>query len=74
MDYDLKRKIIKSPDLKQYFDENPKEKEVLVKTVNTIHRKLENGKVTISEFVPSHLVPECLKAAYEEQLKSVPKE
>ena len=74
MEFDLKRKILKSPDMKPYFEENPKEREVLVKTINSLSKKLENGKVTISQFVPSYLVPECLKAAYEDQLKNMPKE
>lgn len=73
MEFDLKRKILKSPDMKAYFEENPKEKEVLLKAINALGKKIENGKVVISQFVPSYLVPECLKAAYEEQIKNMPK-
>jgi hypothetical protein len=29
--YDFKKKILKSPDLKTHFEQNPKEKEVLIK-------------------------------------------
>ena len=31
--YDFKKKMIKSPDLKEYFQQNPKEKEVLIKEI-----------------------------------------
>ena len=37
---------------------------MLVKGINDLRKKIDHGKVTISEYVPDYLVPECLKASY----------
>lgn len=42
---------------------------MLVKAINDIRKKVDYNKVTISEFIPEYLVPECLKASYEEKIK-----
>lgn len=61
---DFKKKMLRSPDLKVYFAENPKEKEVLIKEINKLRKKIDADGVKVSAFVPEYLVPECLKAAY----------
>ncbi len=40
--------MLKSPDLKEYFDQNKKERDVLIKAINDIRKKLDYDKVTIS--------------------------
>ena len=62
--YDFKKKILRSPDLKAHFDENPKEKEVLIKEIKELKEKINHETVTLSEYIPSYLVPECLKNSY----------
>lgn len=44
---------------------------MLVKSINDIRKKLDHAKVVLSEFVPEYLVPECLKASYQEKMKLV---
>jgi hypothetical protein len=34
-----------------------------------LRKKIDHGKTAISEYVPDYLVPECLKASYNEKLK-----
>ena len=38
--YDFKKKMLKSPDLKEYFEENSKEKEVLIKEVSDLKKRI----------------------------------
>ena len=71
--YDFKKKMLKSSDLKVYFQQNPKEKEVLIKEVTQLKRKINHEAVTISEIVAMYLVAESLKRGYEEQMKEVKK-
>ena len=66
---DFKKKMLRSPDLKSYFAENPKEKEVLVKEINRLRKKIDSDGVRMSEIVPEYLVPECLKASYQEKVE-----
>ena len=42
---------------------------MLVKTINDLRRKIDYGKVLLSDYVPEYLVPQCLKASYEEKAK-----
>ena len=42
---------------------------MLVKAINDLRRKIDHGRVSISEYIPEYLVPECLKASYAERLK-----
>ena len=44
---------------------------MLVKAINDLRKKLDHGKVAISEYVPEYLVPECLKASYAEKIKLI---
>jgi ATP-dependent RNA helicase DDX56/DBP9 len=67
---DFKKKLLKTPELKEQFQTNAKEREVLVKAINDLRKKIDHRKVTLSEFVPEYLVPECLKASYGEQVKA----
>lgn len=62
---DFKKKMIKSPDLKEYFEEHPNEKQTLIKEMNNLRNKINQETVTISKYVPAYLVPECLKSSYE---------
>ena len=39
--------------------------EDLFKAINDLRKKIDHGKVVLSEYVPDYLVPECLKASYE---------
>lgn len=66
---DFKKKLIKTPELKEQFEANGKERDALVKAINDLRRKIDHGKVTISDFVPEYLVPECLKASYQEKVR-----
>ena len=54
---DFKKKLLKTPELKEEFESKGKERDVLVKNINDIRKKLDHGRVTISEFVPEYLVP-----------------
>lgn len=65
---DFKKKMLRSPDLKSYFVENPKEREVLVKEINRLRKKIDSDGVRVSEVVPEYLVPDCLKASYKERM------
>jgi len=40
--YDFKKKILRSPDLKAHFDENSKEKEVLIKEIKELKEKINH--------------------------------
>ena len=40
-----------------------------MKTINDLRKKIDHGKVMLSEFVPEYLIPECLKASYQEKMK-----
>lgn len=66
---DFKKKLLKTPELKQEFEGSGREREVLVKAINELRKKIDHGKVNISDFVPEYLVPECLRAAYAEKMK-----
>ena len=68
---DFKKKLLKTPELKEQFESNGKEREVLVKAINDLRKKIDHGKVAISEYVPEYLVPECLKASYAEKIKLI---
>lgn len=56
--------MLKSPDLKKYFEENQKEKEVLIKEISSLKKRINSETITLSEYVPPYLVPEILKNAY----------
>ena len=45
---DFKKKMLKSPDLKTHFQENPKEREILIKGINTLRTKMDQNKAVIS--------------------------
>jgi ATP-dependent RNA helicase DDX56/DBP9 len=62
---DFKKKLLKTPELKDQFESNGKEREVLVKSINDLRKKIDHGNVTLSDFIPDYLVPECLKASYQ---------
>ena len=49
--------MYRSPDLKTYFSENLKEREVLIKEINRLRKKIDSDGVTVSDVVPSYLVP-----------------
>jgi ATP-dependent RNA helicase DDX56/DBP9 len=49
---DFKKKLLKTPELKEEFESNSKEREVLVKSINDLRKKLDHTKVLLSEFVP----------------------
>ena len=66
---DFKKKLLKTPELKEQFESNGKERDALVRNINDLRRKIDHGKVLLSEFVPEYLVPECLKASYQEKMK-----
>ena len=66
---DFKKKVLRSPELKQQFSQNTKERDLLVKSINDLRKKIDHNKVTLSEFVPEYLVPECLRHSYAEKMK-----
>lgn len=66
---DFKKKVLRSPELKQQLTQNTKERDLLVKSINDLRKKIDHNKVTLSEFVPEYLVPECLKHSYAEKMK-----
>ena len=66
---DFKKKLLKTPELKDQFESNGKERDALVRNINDLRRKIDHGKVLLSDFIPDYLVPECLKASYQEKLK-----
>ena len=66
---DFKKKLLRSPELREELEQNNKEREVLVKAINDLRKKIDHSKVTISEYVPEYLVPQCLKVAYDEKMK-----
>jgi ATP-dependent RNA helicase DDX56/DBP9 len=45
---DFKKKLLKTPELKEEFESNSKEREVLVKSINDLRKKIDHGKVLIS--------------------------
>lgn len=65
---DFKKKLLKTPELKDQFASNGKEREVLVKAINDLRKKIDHGKVNISEYIPDYLVPECLRSSYQEKM------
>lgn len=66
---DFKKKLLKTPELKEQFHSNAKERDALVKAINDLRKKIDHGKVTLSQLIPEYLVPECLKASYQEKMK-----
>jgi isochorismate hydrolase len=40
--------MYRSPDLKSYFAENPKEREVLIKEINKLRKKIDSDGIRIS--------------------------
>lgn len=49
---DFKKKLLKTPELKEQFDSNGKERDALVKAINDLRNKIDHGKVNLSEFIP----------------------
>lgn len=45
---DFKKKLLKTPELKEQFESNGKERDVLVKAINDLRKKIDHSKVTIS--------------------------
>lgn len=61
MEIDLKKKMIKSRDLSEFFTSRPEEKNLLVKQINELTNKLNYGRIELSNEVPPYLVPEILR-------------
>ena len=62
---DSKKKMLKSPDLKDYFVQHPQEKSSLIQSIHQLKKQIDHESVTISSFVPIYLVPESLRPSYE---------
>lgn len=71
---DLNKKILKSKDMAGYFGSHPGEKEVLQKKIVELTRRMNLGKVELSDEVPEYLLPEFLKEAYMERIREQEKE
>ena len=54
---DFKKKMLKSPDLKDYFVEHPQEKSTLIQSIHQLKKQIDQEAVTISSYVPLYLVP-----------------
>lgn len=57
MEIDLKKKLIKSKDLTEYFQSRQDEKQLLIKQINELTTKLNYGKIELTGEVPPYLVP-----------------
>ena len=71
--YDFKKKMLKSPDLKDYFEQNPHERDLLLKEVIELKKKINHEGVTIRELVPPYLDRESRRSGYEQKTKEVTK-
>ncbi len=49
---DFKKKLLRTPELKEQFEHNASERGALVKTINDLRRKIDHGKVCLSEYIP----------------------
>ena len=54
---DFKKKLLRSPDMKTYFVENPKERDTLIKEINKLRKKIDSDGVKVGAFVPDYLIP-----------------
>ena len=55
---DVKRQILKSPKLEQYFEEHPKEREVIVKDIEMMTKKITKSASFMPSDIPSYLMEE----------------
>jgi len=58
---DLKRQLIKSKALKDYFEEHNEEKSLIVKDINELSQRLSHYAVKMEGNVPDYLIPESIK-------------
>lgn len=65
---DFKKKLLKSPQLKEELDQQQGQRQTLVDEINALRKKIDHGQVVLPEVVPEYMVPECLKAAYQQQM------
>lgn len=52
---DIKRQILKSKELKEYFDEHSKERDLIVHDIDKLAKQVSNHSVKMEETVPSYL-------------------
>ncbi|CAD8156142.1 unnamed protein product [Paramecium pentaurelia] len=59
---DFKKKMVKSPDLVEYFQQNQKEKELLQDQIVQLKKKLNRSSIQLPQGpVPEYLLPEFIK-------------
>nr|QBK46519.1 DExD/H box RNA helicase 45 [Philasterides dicentrarchi] len=58
---DFKRKMLKSSDLVQYFQQNESEKLMLVEHIQTLSQQIHRYGIKCEEDIPDYLVPDMVK-------------
>lgn len=53
---DIKRQILKSKELKEYFDEHRKERELIVKDIDKMAKKVSTHAIQMESNIPSYLL------------------
>lgn len=54
---EVKKIMLKSPKMKEYFEKNEKERKLLVHKLNQLCKLYEKTKVKILSDIPSYLIP-----------------
>ena len=65
---DFKKKLLKSPQLKEQLDQQQEQRQSLINDINSLRKKIDHGQVALPELIPEYLVPECLKTVYQQQM------
>lgn len=58
---EMKKMILKAKSMKTYFATNPKEKAIILQTLQKMSRRFYDNRVEIPETVPGYLIPDFLK-------------
>ena len=56
---DIKKQLVKSKELKEYFDDHSKERELVIKDIEKLAQKVARHSVKMQDHVPSYLLEEA---------------
>lgn len=68
---DVKRQILRSPKLKEYFEDHEKERDVIVKDIESMTKKINNKAAFMSADLPSYLIEESKNPAEDKKYAKI---
>ncbi len=66
---EFKRQLVSNKSLKQYFEENPSEKEILLNDISVMTAKKDRYLFKNLDVMPSYVIPEAIMAQTPEQVQ-----